>query len=238
MLRALCLCLGVKVQSARGQNSSFCCSLAESTFTYQWGSAMVSSYFIVGSEVSIHVGHQDCLWITSHFSWDYASSSTIEILLKMFSWYPPVFTPRINLSHKSGWGEAFSPWSLDVCHMLGHVCHCWILSCSWLKAFSSTTLFQVYKDPLGICPHLLKCTRTLFPLSRAIVSGKKSGEFFSGLSPEQSVEASCQTLSVTGISVTFWLRPTPTRQERATKFLAPRRPQQSTFQGTFYGLER
>lgn len=87
-------------------------------------------------------------------------------------------------------------------------------------------LFLVYKDPLGIHPRLLKCTRTLFPLSRAIVSG----ESFSGLSPEKSVEASCQTLSITGISVTCWLRPTPTRQERAT-FLAPHRPQQSTFQG-------
>ena len=33
-------------------------------------------------------------------------------------------------------------------------------------------------------------------------------------------------LSITGISVTCWLRPTPTRQERAL-FLAPHRPQQS-----------
>lgn len=62
--------------------------------------------------------------------------------------------------------------------------------------------------------YLPRCTGTILPLSWAIMSGKKSGESFSGLSLEWSARASCQTPSITGMSVTY-LCPTLTRQERA-----------------------
>lgn len=120
----------------------------------------------------------------------------------------------------------------------GHVCHCLVVFFSWLKTFSSRTLIQVSRIPRTLSC-FLKCTGINLSLCHATVSGKKSGETFSSLSPEWGGKPGCHIPNTTGISVTSYLCSVPvqTRSEPWC-FCTPCsvQPQLATFQGSSLAL--
>lgn len=116
----------------------------------------------------------------------------------------------MNFTTKSQWGEAFS--TLGFGYQAMSVIAGLSLVHDWRPSQARFSFRHI--GILQTLPCLLKCTGTILPISRATGSGKRSAESFSGLSSEWGDKVSCQILNITGISVTSYLCPTPTKDKK------------------------